>query len=129
MAKFSRCLLELSFPRSLEGLFGRPSLLWSPVLKRGHLSSAGNTVQSPQTTQLDEHPEETAAPAAAATSDCSQASQDPTTHNSGALVLRKRPWTKVSRRSGVIALKLGMTQLWKKNGMPMAVTVLQVRFG
>ena len=123
MAMFSRCLLE---PRSLVGLFGRTSLLWSPVLKRGHLSSAGSTVQSPQTTQLDEHPEEAAAPAAAVTSDCSQ---DPTTHKSGALVLRKRPWTKVSRRSGVIALKLGMTQLWKKNGMPMAVTVLQVRFG
>lgn len=39
----------------------------------------------------------------------------------------KRPkWNKVARRTGLIALKLGMTQLWNKNGESMAVTLLQV---
>lgn len=123
MATFSRSLLKLSLPRTLEGFFRRPSQLWSRVLKRGCLSSAANTAQSPQT-QLNGHPE---GAAAVAPSDSCQASRDPTTCKSTALVLNKRPWTKVSRRSGVIALKLGMTQLWKKDGMPMAVTVLQVR--
>lgn len=35
-------------------------------------------------------------------------------------------WTLESRRTGVIAVKLGMTQLWNKEGEPMAVTVLRV---
>ena len=39
----------------------------------------------------------------------------------------KREWTPQSRRTGVIAVKLGMTQLWNKDGFPMAVTVLQAR--
>lgn len=39
----------------------------------------------------------------------------------------EREWTPQSRRTGVIAVKLGMTQLWNKEGFPMAVTVLQAR--
>ena len=39
----------------------------------------------------------------------------------------KKEWTPQSRRTGVIAVKLGMTQLWNKEGFPLAVTVLQVR--
>lgn len=35
-------------------------------------------------------------------------------------------WKETSRRTGVIAIKLGMTQLWNKEGYPVAVTVLQV---
>ena len=38
----------------------------------------------------------------------------------------KRQWKDTSRRTGVIAVKLGMTQLWNKEGYPVAVTVLQV---
>ena len=37
-----------------------------------------------------------------------------------------KPWSKGSRRTGVIAIKLGMTQMWDKEGNPMAATVLQV---
>jgi len=40
--------------------------------------------------------------------------------------LLKREWKNTSRRTGVIAIKLGMTQLWNKEGFPVAVTVLQV---
>ena len=39
----------------------------------------------------------------------------------------KGEWTPQSRRTGVIAVKLGMTQVWNKDGFPMAVTVLQAR--
>ncbi len=35
-------------------------------------------------------------------------------------------WTPESRRTGVIAVKMGMTQLWSKEGFPVAVTVLRV---
>ena len=40
-----------------------------------------------------------------------------------------REWSSQSRRSGAIAVKLGMTQVWNEKGLPMAVTVLQVRGG
>ena len=43
------------------------------------------------------------------------------------VVLRPRKWTRISRRTGVLSRKLGMTQLWKKDGTSVAVTVLQVR--
>ena len=40
--------------------------------------------------------------------------------------LRYRKWNWWSRRTGLVAVKLGMTQLWNKEGFPVAVTVLQV---
>lgn len=40
--------------------------------------------------------------------------------------VRGKKWSPQSRRSGAIAVKLGMTQLWNEEGLPMAVTVLQV---
>lgn len=40
--------------------------------------------------------------------------------------LRPRKWNWWSRRTGLVAVKLGMTQLWNKEGFPVAVTVLQV---
>ncbi len=40
--------------------------------------------------------------------------------------LVQREWKLGSRRTGAIAVKLGMTQLWNKEGRPMAVTVLRV---
>lgn len=51
----------------------------------------------------------------------------PSTPEPERVVLRPRKWTRRSRRTGVLAKKLGMTQLWKKDGSPVAVTVLQVR--
>ena len=47
--------------------------------------------------------------------------QDP-----GMIVLKKKEWTNLSRRTGILAIKLGMTQLWEKNGVSVATTVLQV---
>ena len=41
-------------------------------------------------------------------------------------VLSERKWHKRSRRTGLVGIKLGMTQLWNKEGSPIAVTVLQV---
>ena len=41
--------------------------------------------------------------------------------------LRSRKWNWWSRRTGLVAVKLGMTQMWNKEGFPVAVTVLQVR--
>jgi hypothetical protein len=35
-------------------------------------------------------------------------------------------WSPQSRRTGVIAVKLGMTQMWGDTGDPVPVTVLQV---
>ena len=40
--------------------------------------------------------------------------------------LKPRKWNRWSRRTGLVAIKLGMTQLWSKQGFPIAVTVLQV---
>ena len=43
---------------------------------------------------------------------------------------RPRPaWSPDSRRTGAIAVKLGMTQLWDNLGEPVPVTVLQVKRG
>ena len=36
-------------------------------------------------------------------------------------------WTSASRRVGAIALKLGMSHLWLKDGSRVAVTLLQAR--
>lgn len=41
--------------------------------------------------------------------------------------LEATKWNTLSRRTGLVAIKLGMTQLWNKQGVPIAVTVLQVR--
>ena len=40
--------------------------------------------------------------------------------------LRARKWNRWSRRTGLVGIKLGMTQMWSKEGFPIAVTVLQV---
>ena len=44
-----------------------------------------------------------------------------------AVRFERKQWSPQSRRTGVIAVKLGMTQLWDEQGSPMAVTVLQVK--
>lgn len=41
--------------------------------------------------------------------------------------LSQAEWTPSSRRVGAIALKLGMSHLWLKDGNRMAVTLLQAR--
>ena len=40
--------------------------------------------------------------------------------------LRERKWTRRSRRTGLVTIKLGMTQMWDKRGTSLATTVLQV---
>lgn len=40
--------------------------------------------------------------------------------------LERKPWTPQSRRTGAIAVKLGMTQLWDDLGEAVPATVLQV---
>ena len=48
----------------------------------------------------------------------------------GAVAEQPRPdWTPQSRRTGAIAIKVGMTQLWNDVGEPVPVTVLQVCAG
>ena len=46
---------------------------------------------------------------------------------SGGEAERRTPWTPQSRRTGAIAVKLGMTQMWNDEGHPVPVTALQVR--
>lgn len=41
--------------------------------------------------------------------------------------LSQAQWTPSSRRVGAIALKLGMSHLWLKDGVRVAVTLLQAR--
>ena len=48
-------------------------------------------------------------------------------HDNVPRTLRERKWNWWSRRTGLVAVKLGMTQMWSKEGFPMAVTVLQVK--
>ena len=47
-------------------------------------------------------------------------------HSNVPKTLRARKWNWWSRRTGLVGIKLGMTQMWNKEGFPVAVTVLQV---
>ena len=40
--------------------------------------------------------------------------------------LKQGVWTENSRRAGLVGKKLGMTQLWRKDGRPVRVTLVQV---
>ncbi len=43
------------------------------------------------------------------------------------LPLKAGEWSRTSRRCGAVAIKLGMSQVWTKEGTSVAVTLLQVR--
>ena len=48
------------------------------------------------------------------------------THSPEDTSIEKKELSKTSRRAGLIGIKLGMTQLWNKEGGSIPVTVLQV---
>ena len=92
--------------------FWKPSLalqLWRLCLRRSYPILASTRAPNP----AEGEGEEAAAPAGGQSSE---------------LVLAQREWRKSSRRTGLVAIKLGMTQLWDREGLPIAVTVLQVGF-
>ena len=56
----------------------------------------------------------------------SQASEQAAADGNDEQSERRAQWTPESRRTGAIAVKLGMTQMWNDRGDPVPVTVLQV---
>ena len=40
--------------------------------------------------------------------------------------LKQREWTQSSVRAGAVGVKIGMTYLWRKDGMPTRATLIQV---
>ena len=113
MALLMRCWLELGSPKGLVGLFRPSPLLWGHSQGRTYSTSAATAPAIPD----DRHE--------MATGDTSDGCDPPSPSKVAAL--KQKGWTKSAKRCGVIAIKLGMTQLWDKEGHPLAVTVLQVR--
>jgi hypothetical protein len=124
MSLFRRILVELGCSRGLNGSI-KPScqLTRSHILQHSYLTSTGTVPTPALTPEHSDRPLE----ATAEGDDAAHDVQDSATHPQDSVAVKKS-WTRWAKRCGVIAVKLGMTQLWSKEGTPMAVTVLQVRF-
>lgn len=129
----ARGLLELGCPKSLESLFKPSQIPWSHSLRRGYPTSAAtaaststNPIPAAPTTDNDASDHHSQVNGRQHEVAAKETVSPSTPHNPGTVVLKEGKWTKVARRTGLIAIKLGMTQLWNKEGRPIAVTVLQV---